>query len=218
MATFTMTVRVILQKAAREAMALNCNSLGTEHVLWVLLLDSRIQMLLSDLGVCPEKIQAAILSISTSDEERPFSFKSILQSPKVNEALRLGSDGEIDQSSAMEKHQGHLCIGLLLVTEDSVATTLKSRNITAEAIREYLTCHPYWLYSTDEVQKVKEEVKAELSRVQEQKEQVALRLETALRGAGEISRLRQEESAFEEEHLQLVEKEKAVNAHLTRVK
>ena len=131
-------------------------------------------------------------------------------------ALKLARN-EANECSAREIHQGHLLVGLLLGAEDSAATILKSLNITVQAIRKYLTCHPYWNFSTEEVQKIKRGIETELLGIQVGKRRVCLKLENARKAVEEIPQLEQEESDFETHRRQLEKEAGVVNTHLARV-
>ncbi len=131
---FTKRARRVLILAQEEAIRLNHNYIGTEHLLLGLVKEENgvAVRVLRELGVEPEQIIRAVERTVGRGERRPFGKPSL--APRTKRVIELA----VDEARLMGHHYigtEHLLLGLVREGEGIAVSILRSLGISLERVR-----------------------------------------------------------------------------------
>ncbi len=131
---FTKRARRVLALAQEEAIRLNHNYIGTEHLLLGLMKEENgvAVKILRELGVEPEQVIRAVERTVGRGERRPFGKPSL--APRTKRVIELA----VDEARLMGHHYigtEHLLLGLIREGEGIAVSILRSFGISLERVR-----------------------------------------------------------------------------------
>ncbi len=131
---FTKRARRVLALAQEEAIRLNHNYIGTEHLLLGLVKEENgvAVKVLRELGVQPEEIIRAVERTVGRGERRPFGKPTL--APRTKRVIELA----VDEARLMGHHYigtEHLLLGLVREGEGIAVSILRSLGVSLERVR-----------------------------------------------------------------------------------
>ena len=133
---FTDRARKVMNLANQEAIRLNHEYLGTEHILYGLAREGSgvACNVLKNLGVAPEKVRHEIERLVVPSPAGTVSMDKLPNTPRAKDAIQFA----IDEAKALQHNYvgtEHLLLGVLRVAEGIAAQVLANLNIQVEDVR-----------------------------------------------------------------------------------